>query len=106
MVMCSATGMSRRPAARSRDEIVWPSRYSMTMKLSPSGVWPKSRISTTFSWLIWLAARASVKNRLTISLFEASSWWMTLIATRLLIRGCSAIKTVAIAPAPSRDTTL
>ena len=34
-----------------------------------------------WSWPIWLAARASVINRLTISLLVARSWLMTLIAT-------------------------
>ena len=45
-------------------------------------------------------------KRLTIYLLAARSWLMTLIATFLLIRGCSAKKTVAIAPAPSLETTL
>ena len=42
----------------------------MTMKLSPSGVCPKSCTSTMFWWPICVTARASLKKRATISSFD------------------------------------
>ena len=72
----------------------------MTMKLSPSGVCPKSCTSTMFSWPICVTARASLKKRAIISSFDASSGWMTLSATRLPMTGWCARKTLPIAPEP------
>ena len=44
-----------------------PDRYSMMKYGWPSGVWPKSRISTMFSCATMWIARASLKKRATMS---------------------------------------
>ena len=57
-----ARGIDSAPTCFKRSPSEKPSSSSMTMKLSPSGVCPKSCTSTMFSWPIWVTARASVEE--------------------------------------------
>ena len=54
----------------------------------PSGVWPKSRISTMFSCAIMWIARASLKKRATMSGSRASTACSSLMATLRPMTGC------------------
>ena len=77
-----------------------PSRNSMTMKRSPLGSSPMSRISRMWSLPILPAACASRSKRRTTSASWAIAAWSNLMATRRCKRRCSPAKTAPMPPSP------